>query len=132
MSKIKILACSGIGKVHGFISREATLKVTDELCPDISEAVCLAHIVTGDDDAKKKIQGIKCITVDGCPKMCASKNTTLAGGIVKEEIRVVDILKEHRGAKPGTATKLTEEGWQIVDKLAENIAEKVKLVAEEE
>jgi uncharacterized metal-binding protein len=132
MSKIKVIACSGIGKVNGSIAREAVLKVTDDLCSDISETVCLGHIVTGDDDARQKIEGIKCVTVDGCTKMCAAKNSALAGGIIKNEITVVDTLKNHRGAKPGTATVLTEEGWQIVNELAENIAEKVKKAAEEE
>lgn len=129
MSKVKVIPCSGIGKVHGFIARETVLKVVNELNPDFSETVCLAHIVTGDQDAKEKIEGFNCITIDGCPKLCAAKNTALAGGIIIEELRVVDELKNHRGAKPGTATELTEEGWTIVDDFAQKISAKIDSTA---
>lgn len=132
MSKIKVIPCSGIGKVYGLISREAALKITNELLPGDTETVCLAHIVTGDDDAKAKIEGQTCITLDGCPKMCAAKNSTLAGGIVKEEVRVVDAFKNHRGAKAGSATALTDEGWMIVDEIAAAIEDRIKNIMEEE
>lgn len=131
MSKIKIIPCSGIGKVYGLMSREAALKVTNELLPENTEIVCLAHIVTGDDDAKAKIEGQTCITIDGCPKMCAAKNSALAGGIVKEEVRVVDAFKNHRGAKAGNGTVLTDEGWIIVDEIATAIEDKIKNIIEE-
>ena len=54
--KVGVLSCSGIGKVYGLMAREAALKVTNELKPDETETVCLAHIVTGDADAKEKIE----------------------------------------------------------------------------
>jgi uncharacterized metal-binding protein len=82
--KVKVIPCSGIGKVYGLMAREAALKTVLELIPEKSETVCLAYIVTGDPEAKDKIEGIECITVDGCPKMCAAKNVSLAGGIVIE------------------------------------------------
>lgn len=77
MSKIKVIPCSGIGKVYGLIAREAALQVTNKLLPENTETVCLAHIVTGDDDAKSKIEGQACVTLDGCPKMCAAKNSAI-------------------------------------------------------
>lgn len=123
--KVKVIPCSGMGKVHGLVAREAALKVVSELCPADAETVCLAYIVTGDDEAKEKIEGAPCLTLDGCPKMCAAKNVELAGGIVKKEYRVVDIFKGHRGIKPGNATELTEEGWLLVDELADKVKENV-------
>ena len=50
MSKVKIIPCSGIGKVLGLIARESALKVTGELLPEDTERLCLAHIVTGDEE----------------------------------------------------------------------------------
>jgi uncharacterized metal-binding protein len=124
--KVKVIPCSGIGKVYGLIARESVLKTVKELCPGESETVCLAYVVTGDKEAREMIEGKNCITLDGCPSLCAKKNTELAGGIIRENIRVVDAFRRHKGAKPGTATELTGEGWQIADEIAGEIAAKVK------
>lgn len=125
MSKVKIIPCSGIGKVMGLLSREVALEVTEHLCPDKTETTCLGHIVTGDVDASAKVAGFPCISVDGCPALCAAKSIEAAGGTVTAGYRVVDELRNHRGKKPGDGTALTEEGWQIVDAFAAKIAAKV-------
>jgi len=65
------------------------------------------------------------------PAMCAAKNAELVGGIVTEKMRVIDAFRKHKGAKAGTATELTEEGWLIVDEIADEIANKVKLLRKE-
>lgn len=125
MSKIKVIPCSGIGKVHGAIAREAAFEVVRQV-NEICEVVCLAHIVTGDDDAKEKIKDTKCITIDGCPALCAATNVKLAGGKIEESIRVIDEMKKHRGSKPGTATVLTDDGWNMVDNMASDICGRLK------
>lgn len=125
MSNVKVIPCSGMGKVYGLIARESAIRAV-ELCPGKAELVCLAHIVTGDPDAEAKIKGQDCITLDGCPARCAAKNAELAGGNVKAKIRVVDAFRKHKGAKPGTATALSSEGWQIADEIAEELAKKIR------
>jgi len=122
---VKVIPCSGIGKVFGLMAREAVLKTVHELCPEKSETVCLAYIVTGDVEAKEKIEGFNCITVDGCPKMCASKNVSLTGGIVIEEIKVLDTVKEHKGKKFGSATQLNADGEVVISEIAEKIAYRI-------
>lgn len=131
MSKIKVVPCSGIGKVYGLMAREAALRVTDILAPEICETVCLAHIVTGDEEAKAKVEGLNCISVDGCPALCAAKSIEAAGGIVKAQYRSVDTMKDHRGKNPGDGTSLSEEGWEITDEFAERIAQKAREIAQE-
>ena len=123
--KVKVVPCSGIGKVFGLMAREAVLKTVIELCPEKSETVCLAYIVTGDKEVKKKIEGCNCITVDGCPKMCAAKNVSIAGGIVIEEIKVIDTVKEHKGKMFGTPTQLEADGEVVVSEIAAKIANKI-------
>ena len=122
---VKVIPCSGIGKVFGLMAREAVLKTVHELCPEKSETVCLAYIVTGDKEAKEKIEGFNCITVDGCPKMCASKNVSLAGGLVIEEIKVLDTVKDHKGKKFGSATQFNADGEVVISEIAEKIATKI-------
>lgn len=123
--KVKVIPCSGIGKVYGLMAREAALNAVIDLVPEKSETMCLAHIVTGDSDAKEKIEGYHCITVDGCPKMCASKNVSLAGGIVVEEIKVLDTVKEHKGKKFGSPTQLDEDGETVMAVIAAKIAKRI-------
>lgn len=123
--KVVVLACSGIGKVYGLIAREAVLKVTRELRPDAARTMCLAVLMTDDQEAREAINGATCITVDGCPKLCAAKNGALAGGVVAEQVRVVDLFRAYRGVNAGTATALTADGWKIVADLARQLAEKV-------
>lgn len=123
--KVKVVPCSGIGKVFGLMAREAVLKTVHDLCPEKSETVCLAYIVTGDKEAKEKIEGCDCITVDGCPKMCASKNLLIAGGIVKEAIKVLDTVKEHKGKQFGTPTQLDADGNEIINEIAVKIAKTI-------
>jgi uncharacterized metal-binding protein len=120
--KIMVVPCSGMGKVYGLVGRESTLRVVRELCPDDADTLCLAYLVTGDEDASARIKGVKCITLDGCPALCAAKSVALAGGDVRRKLKVLDAFKRHKGAKPGTATELSEEGWLISDELADVIA----------
>jgi uncharacterized metal-binding protein len=123
--KVKVIPCSGIGKVYGLMAREAVLKTVLEICPETSETVCLAYIVSGDKEAKERIEGMNCITVDGCPKMCASKNVTIAGGKVIEEIKVLDTVKEHKGKKFGSPTQLDDDGEEVISEIAAKIAARI-------
>lgn len=130
--KIKVIPCSGMGKVNGLVGRESVLKAVTALCPEKAKTECLAFLVTGDEEAKELVQGKKCITLDGCPAMCAAKSVELAGGDIRVKMRVIDAFRRHKGAKPGTATELTQEGWAIVDDIAGEIADKVKELSGED
>jgi uncharacterized metal-binding protein len=121
--EVLVIPCSGVGKVHGLISREAVYRVTDSLLPERADTVCLALVVSGDAETRQKVQQTPCITLDGCPKLCAFKNVELSGGKIAKGIRVYDVMKRHRGAKFGSATALSEEGWTVVDELAAEVAQ---------
>ena len=123
--KVKVVPCSGIGKVYGLMAREAVLKTVFELCPENSETVCLGYIVTGDKEVRERIAGSDCITVDGCPKMCAAKNVSISGGKIIEEIKVLDTVKEHKGKNFGSSTWLTDDGEEVISEIAGKIALKI-------
>lgn len=124
-NKVKVIPCSGIGKVFGLMAREAVLSTVLELCPEKAETVCLAYIVTGDEEVRVKMTGSDCITVDGCPKMCAAKNVTIAGGVVVEEVKVLETVKDHKGKKFGTATELSDDGYAVVNEIAAKIKTRI-------
>ncbi len=127
IEKVLVVPCSGIGKVHGLISREAVYHVTDRLLPGQADTVCLALLVTGDPETRQKVRQIPCITLDGCPKLCANKNVELSGGKIAQGIRVYEAMKRHRGANFGTATSLSEEGWAVVEELADEVVRAANL-----
>ena len=127
--KVLVVPCSGIGKVHGLISREAVYRVTDSLMPEQAETLCLALLVTGDPEAREKVQRHPCIAVDGCPKLCARKNIELSGSKAALGVRVYETLKRHRGAAFGSPTALSDEGWAAVDEVAAEIAQTAKQMA---
>jgi uncharacterized metal-binding protein len=124
--ELLVIPCSGIGKVHGLISREAVYRVTDKQLPGQADAVCLALLVTDDSETKQKVQQTPCVTLDGCPKLCAYKNVELSGGKIAKGIRVYDAMKRHRGANFGNATTLSEAGWTVVEELAAEVAQIAK------
>lgn len=125
---VLVIPCSGIGKVHGLMSREAAYLVTDELAPDRTDVVCLALLVREDEETLAKVQAHPCITIDGCGKACAHKNVEIAGGQVVDAVQVAKVLTKHRGSQPGSGSELTEEGWTISREMAQAVAEEAKCI----
>ena len=121
-NSVLVIPCSGIGKVHGLMSREATYLVTDELAPGRTDTLCLALLVKGDVEAVAAVRNHACITIDGCAKACAEKNVAIAGGRVARAVQVAEAFKNHRGATPGNATALTDNGWVITREIADSVA----------
>ncbi len=117
-----VIPCSGVGKVHGLLSRECSYLVVDELAPGDTDLVCLALLVKGDDETLAQVRSHPCICVDGCGKACAEKNIELAGGQVAAAFRVDRALTKHRGAQPGDGSELTDEGWEICREVAREVA----------
>ena len=130
--KTLLIPCSGIGKVHGLIGREAVYEALGKLDAEEADTLCLALVVTEDEEAVAAVRSQPCITIDGCPSLCAYKNVELAGGIIARRVRVVDAFRKHKGAKPGTASGLTDDGWEIVSDIAKGLVDEVRGVAAEE
>jgi uncharacterized metal-binding protein len=120
---VLVIPCSGIGKVHGLITREAAYLVTDELAPGQTDTLCLGLLVKRDIESVEAIKSRPVVTIDGCPKACAEKNVEMAGGCAAKAFQVTEAFKKHHGAKPGTATDLTEDGWAIANDVAQTVAE---------
>jgi len=123
--KVVVIPCSGIGKAFGSISRDAVYEVTENLRKDTTQTLCLALLVSGDEESLQLVRNSKCITVDGCPLQCAQKNVSLAGGNLAGSLRVVDAYKDNRQLKPKSVTFLDSDGQQMALAIAEKVAEKV-------
>ena len=123
--KVIVIPCSGIGKALGSVSREATYELVENLRKGIAETICLALLVSGDEESIQLVQDNKCIVVDGCPMQCAEKNVRLAGGNLAVSFRVIDSLKENRNLKPIQITFLDQDGRQLARVVANQIANKM-------
>jgi uncharacterized metal-binding protein len=127
-NKVVVIPCSGIGKALGTVGREATYEVVENMRKDVTETICLALLVSGDEESVQLVQRNKCITVDGCPLQCAEKNVRIAGGDLAASLRVVDALRENRGLKPKSVAFLDRDGQQLTRAVAERIASKVDAI----
>ena len=129
--KVVIVPCSGIGKAQGLIARESVYQAIEQLGEDVAGTLCLGLVVTGDEENVDAIRSHPCITVDGCPKMCSLKNLEMAQARIAQSLRVVDAMREFKGAQPGSATALTEDGWAIAAAISRGLVDDVhKIIAE--
>ena len=78
-------------------------------------------LVLGDESARSAIAGNPAITIDGCKLACASKMVKESGGIVAQEIAVLDVYRRHKDFKPQGIAELNEGGRQLAHALAEEI-----------
>ena len=119
--KYIIIPCSGIGKAVGTITRRATYIVTEELMPNETDSICLPLLTIKDKETVQKIRETPCITVDGCVAQCAKKNVEHNHGKLKGEIKILDVIRENRGLKPGTVLDIGLDGEKLARKTAEKI-----------
>ena len=118
--KVLVIPCSGVGKVHGLMSREAAYLAVDELAPDET-----GRGLPGSPGAGRRRD----------PRQGAGSSLhhhrRLRQGLRPEErgdrrrrggrapTRWRRPLSKHRGAQPGNGSELTEEGWAITREIAE-------------
>jgi len=130
--KVIVIPCSGIGKPLGTVGRQATYDIIEKRCPGRATTTCLALLVSGDSDSVQLVKDNPCIALDGCPKECARKNIAIAGGTTRSELRVMDVLKEHRDCKPETVLLIGEGGEKLVAALADRVEKEINRILGEE
>jgi uncharacterized metal-binding protein len=124
-SEVVVIACSGIGKPYGTVSREAAWDLCDELRPGGTRLLALAKLVLGEEEARACLRSSPALTIDGCQLRCASKLVTLSGGRVAHEVTVLDVYRRHKDLKPEGLAELNEGGRRLARVLAEELAEVV-------
>ena len=130
--KVVIVPCSGIGKTYGTVSREAAYDITEDLRPKDTQLVALSMLVLGDELARSAIAGNPAITIDGCKLACASKMVKESGGMVAQEIAVLDVYRRYKQFKPQGIAELNEGGLQLAHALAEEIAVTIDTLVSED
>lgn len=120
--KVIIIACSGIGKTYGTVSREAAYEVTGNIRPDDTQLIALSLLVLGDENARAAVTENPAITIDGCKLGCATKMVQESGGTVARDFAVLDVYRRYKQFKPQGIAQLNQAGQQLASALAEEIA----------
>jgi len=125
MSKVVIVPCSGIGKAHGTVSREAAYQVTEELRPGVTELAALSLLVLGDEPTRELVAGSPVVTLDGCKLACAAKMVRENGGAVARAFDVLEVYRRHHELRPQGIAELNQAGLELARVLAEEVAAEV-------
>ncbi len=123
--KVVIVACSGIGKTYGTVSREAAYNITEDMRPEETRLVALSKLVMGEEEARSAVEGNPAVTIDGCKLACATKMVLESGGVIAKDYAVLEVYRRYKQFKPQGIAELNEGGEQLARALANEIAQVV-------
>jgi uncharacterized metal-binding protein len=120
--KVGIVACSGEEMAEGTVTRQAALRVLEQLRPNETVTICLPLFLAGGEGDRAFARFYPTIALDGCDKRCAARGTEMYSGKPAASVVVTDVVKDNH---LGTARRLSEAGKQAVDVVAGQVAQKV-------
>jgi len=129
--KVLIIPCSGIGKPIGTVSRETTYEIVENLRKGRAETVCLALLTSQDKETIDKVKNNYCITLDGCARHCAKKNTEECGKIPDKSYMILKFAAANPDKKPQGLIDIGDGGKALVDTISDTIAKDVDSLLED-
>jgi uncharacterized metal-binding protein len=129
--KIGIIACSGENLVGGTLSRAAARIVVEKLRPDKTVILCQPLFMAGGlerhggAEERDFANTHPTITIEGCEEECARIAVDRYSGKPAATIYVEDIINAHPELKPKSKEDLGKDGMKLAEIIAEEIAEKV-------
>lgn len=128
--KVGIVACSGEEMAEGTVTRLAALKVLEELRPQETVTICLPLFLAGGEGDRAFARFYPTIAIDGCDKRCAERGTEMYSGKPAASIVVTDVVASGHPsallvASLGSARRLNAAGLQVVDVVADQVAQRV-------
>jgi uncharacterized metal-binding protein len=94
-----ILPCSGIGKSLGTITRWTAYEILENKNIPNVHLLCLARLVDADSEAISTLSTHRIITIDGCPKKCATINVEKNHASVEKEYLMAKFLAKNKDIK---------------------------------
>ena len=119
--KVLIIPCSGIGKPIGTVSRETTYEIIENLSKGKAETVCLALLTSQDKETIDRVKNNYVITLDGCAKHCAKKNTEQCGKIPDKSYMILKFAAANPDKKPQGIIDIGNSGKALVDTISDTI-----------
>lgn len=123
--KVGIISCSGEELAEGTVTRLAALKVLEKMRPGTTVTICLPLFLAGGEGDRAFAKFYPTIAIDGCEKRCAYRGTEMYSNRPAASIVVTDLVADQNLPRPEGKRRLNEAGMQVVDVVAQQIAEKV-------
>jgi uncharacterized metal-binding protein len=119
--KLLIIPCSGIGKPIGTVSRETAYEIIENLNSGKAGTVCLALLTSQDKETMDKVNDSFVITLDGCAKHCAKKNTEQCGKIPDKSYMILKFAAANPDNKPVGIIDIGDGGKALVKTISDTI-----------
>jgi len=119
--KVLIIPCSGIGKPIGTVSRETSYEIIENLIKGKAETVCLALLTSQDKETMDKVKNNYIVTLDGCAKHCAKKNTEECGKIPDKSYMILKFAAANPDKKPQGIIDIGIGGKALADTISDTI-----------
>ncbi len=126
--KVGIVACSGEELAEGTVTRLAALKVLEQLRPADTVTICLPLFLAGGEGDRAFARFYPTIAVDGCALRCAARGTEMYSSKPAVSLVVSELVQQKGLERPRGLRRLNEAGTQVVELLAEQIADQVDLI----
>lgn len=120
--KVGIIACSGEELAEGAVTRQAALRVLEELRPDDTVTICLPLFLAGGEGDRAFARFYPTIAIDGCELRCAARATAEYSGEPAASFVVTDIAVEEALGQIAGLRRLNEAGQQAVTETADQVA----------
>jgi len=129
--KVLVIPCSGIGKPIGTVSRETTYEIVENLAKSKTETVCLALLTSQDKETIDKVKNNYVITLDGCARHCAKKNTEQCGKVPDKSYMILKFAAANPDKKPQGLIDIGDGGKALVVTISDTIAKDVETLLED-
>ena len=98
-------------------------RIRENLIKKKSETICLALLTSGDEKTINRLKNNYCITIDGCAKHCAKKNTEECGKVPDKSYTVLKFAAANPDKKPEGIIDIGEGGRALAHTIANEIIE---------
>jgi len=120
-----VLACSGLDKAEGSVSREVALVLAEEAGADI---VCPVALARTPARYKRALAEKRLVVVDGCATRCAAKLAAAAEADVAHKLIVADVVKAS-GAALAPDLRLGPDALELARKMSDEIRTRMTAAA---
>ena len=121
MNKVLLYPCGGVGLVVSTVTRQASLKATEELLPEQLELLDMHRCQRGAPDEIALLEQYPVLVMDGCRQQCGSYFLNMLG--IRPAARLYTPAYIARTKlKPGKCrAQLEKEGQQLSEVMAEEV-----------
>jgi uncharacterized metal-binding protein len=129
--KVLVIPCSGIGKPIGTVSRETAYEIVENLRKGKAETVCLALLTSQDKETIEIVKNNYIITLDGCARHCAKKNTEQCGKVPDKSYMILKFAAANPDKKPQGLIDIGDGGKALVDTISDTIVKDIDSLLED-